>query len=64
MSHIQSRPNNPNPAMCCEACVYGRGEHADWCIDKMQNQMWREMDAAMETVNRDYERSFHIRMPR
>ena len=21
----------PDPAMCCEACVFGRGEHAAWC---------------------------------
>lgn len=21
----------PNPLMCCEACIFGRGEHAEWC---------------------------------
>jgi hypothetical protein len=20
----------PNPKMCCEACVFGRGKHAEW----------------------------------
>jgi hypothetical protein len=29
MSEIISRPYHP--AQCCEACVFGRGEHADWC---------------------------------
>lgn len=27
---IYSRPNHPK--MACEACVYGWGEHADWCL--------------------------------
>lgn len=22
---------DPNPSMCCEACVFGRGEHAVFC---------------------------------
>jgi hypothetical protein len=22
----------PNPEMCCEACVFGSGEHAEWCV--------------------------------
>lgn len=21
----------PDPEYCCEACVFGRGEHAIWC---------------------------------
>jgi hypothetical protein len=28
---ITSMPFRPNPEMCCEACVFGRGEHAEWC---------------------------------
>ena len=28
---IQSRPYLPNPAMSCERCVFGRGDHADHC---------------------------------
>ena len=31
MSDLQSRPYKPNPARCCEACAFGRGEHALWC---------------------------------
>lgn len=29
MSNLISRPYHPN--MCCERCVFGTGEHADWC---------------------------------
>ena len=27
----RSNPYKPNPQQCCEACVFGRGEHAEWC---------------------------------
>lgn len=29
MSGIVSRPYHPTA--CCEACVFGRGGHAEWC---------------------------------
>lgn len=29
MSDIVSKPYHPT--MCCERCVFGRGEHAGWC---------------------------------
>lgn len=36
--HVQygltSRPYHPDPAKCCEACAFGRGEHAAWCERK------------------------------
>lgn len=28
----RSNPYRPSAAQCCEACVFGRGEHADWCL--------------------------------
>jgi hypothetical protein len=31
MAEITSRPYQPDPETCCEACVFGRGEHAEWC---------------------------------
>ncbi len=31
MADLQSRPYKPNPQLCCEACAFGRGEHAEWC---------------------------------
>lgn len=30
-SDLQSRPYRPDPQQCCEACAFGRGEHAEWC---------------------------------
>lgn len=27
----RSNPYRPSPDACCEACVFGRGEHAEWC---------------------------------
>jgi hypothetical protein len=26
-----SNPYRPDAAKCCEACVFGRGEHETWC---------------------------------
>jgi hypothetical protein len=31
MSDLMSRPYKPDPAIACEACVFGRGVHALWC---------------------------------
>lgn len=31
MSDIVSKPYQPNPDVCCEACVFKRGAHAAWC---------------------------------
>lgn len=31
MSDLQSRVFEPNPEKCCEACIFGAAEHADWC---------------------------------
>ncbi len=28
---LVSRPYKPDPGKCCERCVFGRGEHAEWC---------------------------------
>jgi len=28
----RSNPYKPDPARCCEACVFGRGEHAAFCL--------------------------------
>ena len=47
MSEITSRPYRPE--QCCEACVFGRGEHAEWCEKSVghcercctKEQLWR-----------------------
>lgn len=34
MKYLEPKFSVGGPATtagCCEACVYGRGEHADWC---------------------------------
>lgn len=31
MADIHSNPYRPDPEQCCERCVFGTGEHADWC---------------------------------
>jgi len=31
MSDFTSRVYRPDPEQCCEACVFGRGVHAEWC---------------------------------
>jgi hypothetical protein len=28
----------PNPAMCCEACVFGRGDHAKFCSVNLKSE--------------------------
>jgi hypothetical protein len=27
----RSNPYHPDPEKCCEACVFGSGQHAVWC---------------------------------
>jgi len=31
MPELTSRPYRPNPAKCCERCVFGNPWHATWC---------------------------------
>jgi hypothetical protein len=30
-SDLVSRPYQPNPEKCCEACAFGAQKHATWC---------------------------------
>lgn len=32
---LQSRPFRPDASKCCEACIFGSGEHADWCAENL-----------------------------
>ena len=32
MDNLVSRVYKPDPAWCCEACVFGRGKHSSWCF--------------------------------
>src|ERR1039458_3042083 len=40
MADITSRPCLPDPAKCCDACVFGRGEHAAWCTAVWCTKCW------------------------
>jgi len=37
-----SNPYHPDPAKCCEACIFGTGEHADWCTYVLTREMLEE----------------------
>ena len=43
MKYLQSTFTIPPPerVTCCEACVYGRGEHADWCGRRLAIKPYR-----------------------
>jgi len=34
-----SNPYHPDPEKCCEACIFGRGKHADWCTYVLTKEM-------------------------
>lgn len=54
MSGITSRPYHPDPQMACERCVWGRGEHAEWCDNyKIQVYLRKWISAAMQEFS-DY----------
>lgn len=44
MADLQSRPYKPNPQLCCEACAFGRGEHAEWCWVCIDHELHRLAD--------------------
>lgn len=33
MQGLTSRPYQPVSEKCCDACVFGSGEHAPWCAE-------------------------------
>ena len=46
MADITSRPYQPDSGKCCEACVFGRGEHAAWCALRTRDDLFRQQLAA------------------
>ncbi len=59
MSDLQSRPYHPDPAQCCEACAFGRGDHAEWCeADSQVARRLHEDDVTGCLVQGGYERLF------
>lgn len=56
---IQSRDYRPNPEFCCEACVFGRGPHAEWCEkQKHAAETRKKMRAAAKKLNDDFSPEF------
>lgn len=43
MSDIHSNPYHPDPGHCCERCVFGSGEHAEFC-GQAWDEAWDEED--------------------
>jgi hypothetical protein len=41
MSDIVSRPYPKDLTRACERCVFGTGEHAEWCL-----KIWRPVSLA------------------
>jgi hypothetical protein len=39
---IQSRPYQPNPEKCCEACCFGGDDHSPWCEHRPSEKEDRE----------------------
>lgn len=39
----RSNPYRPDPEKCCEACVFGRGQHSDWCPKHVDAQIGEQL---------------------
>ena len=44
MSEIQSKVYRPDARKCCEACAFGRGEHAMFCVVYWRAAWRRELE--------------------
>lgn len=53
MKYLQSSFTMPqltvNPDVCCEACVFGRGQHSEWC-EKGYSENYRLILDTVEQV--------------
>jgi len=50
-NEIKSRVYRPNPYKCCERCVFGSGEHADWCMEGTEDILFvtnKKQDETLE----------------
>ena len=67
MEGIVSRLFQPDPKLCCEACAFGKGEHADFCeaaasglATRATFEQWQKQARELELIN-DELRQQHIR---
>lgn len=49
MSELNSLPYRPTTAKCCDACVFGRGQHAIWCSVVLDRLSIRHADDFLRT---------------
>ena len=47
----RSNPYRPDPAKCCEACVFGGKLHALWCPRSLTAREWLTKFAAFRKQN-------------
>ncbi len=56
MTDLNSRPFRPDPQQCCEACVFGKGEHSEFCervpVVTIFYRPSPDMDAWIEALGR------------
>lgn len=55
MADLQSRPYQPDESQCCEACVFGRGEHAEWCFLPLAGGIPSDCDYCQSAVSTDFD---------
>jgi hypothetical protein len=48
----RSNPYHPDPAHCCEACVFGTGEHAAFCSQSVADS--QAIIAALELAMEEW----------
>jgi len=59
MSEIQSKVYQPNPRKCCEACAFGSGEHARFCVVYWRTAWEREREWLQRQTTRDLRESVY-----
>jgi hypothetical protein len=50
MTDLNSRPFRPDPQQCCDRCVFGGGQHADWCTVGLDSLAFQLMEASLTGI--------------
>ena len=51
-SDLVSRVYKPDAAQCCEACVFERGKHAEWCERGEGERLIEKQTAKFDAIQR------------
>ena len=54
MGDVTSRPFRPDPARCCERCVFNTGDHAAWCPVNKNSAMLAMIEESAPFTEEDY----------